>query len=146
VKVNTRLLAITVSVIAIILVNAAAIGQTRSGYQSGKTPESLVVHFNVGSAAIRPQDESLLDRASRLYRDGHPVVMIITGSTDTVGSPGQNLALSEKRANAVLDGLVARGIPESHFQIVAKGETELAVQTPSGVPQPENRRAEITWH
>ena len=140
------LFTLTLCTIGVTLVNTAALGQARPSYEPGKAPESLVLYFGSGSAAIRPQDAALLDKASRLYRDGHPVIMIITGSTDTVGSPSRNLDLSEKRANAVLDGLVARGIPEGRFQIVAKGETDLAVQTPAGVSQPENRRAEITWH
>lgn len=137
---------VTVSIVIVMLVNGAAIAQTKPGYEPGKSPESLVIYFDSGSAEIRPKDLALLDQASRLYRDGHPIVMIITGSTDTVGSPSQNLTLSERRANAVLNGLTARGIPVEHFQIVAKGQTDLAVQTPPGVAQRENRRAEITWH
>jgi outer membrane protein OmpA-like peptidoglycan-associated protein len=104
-----------------------------------------VLHFDLGSAAIRAQDEALLDQASRLYRDGNPIVMIVTGSADTVGQPDVNLALSQQRADAVLRGLTARGIPVGRFQLVAKGETDLAVATEDDVPEERNRRVEITW-
>ena len=46
-------------------------------------PSSLVLHFDPGSAAIRPKDVSLLDEASRLYRAGKPIVMTVTGGVPT---------------------------------------------------------------
>jgi outer membrane protein OmpA-like peptidoglycan-associated protein len=123
----------------------SVLAQTPSAPAATKGPESVVLHFDLGSAAIRSQDEALLDQASRLYRDGNPIVMIVTGSADTVGQPDRNLALSQQRADAVLRGLTARGIPVGRFQLVAKGETDLAVATEDDVPEERNRRVEITW-
>jgi outer membrane protein OmpA-like peptidoglycan-associated protein len=108
-------------------------------------PTPLVVHFNLGSSALRPQDNAVLDTASRAYSEGKPLVMILTGSTDRIGSPTYNLSLSQRRAAAVLRALLDRGIPAERFQILAKGETELAVPTQEGVAEAENRRVEITW-
>ena len=108
-------------------------------------PESLVVYFDRGSSTVRPQDEAVLDQASRLYRDGNPILMIVAGSTDTLGAPELNLLLSQQRASTVLRGLIARGIPAERFQVVAKGETDLTVATPDGVSEERNRRVEITW-
>jgi outer membrane protein OmpA-like peptidoglycan-associated protein len=108
-------------------------------------PSSLVLHFDSGSASVRPQDVALLDQASRLYRAGNPIVMIVTGSADTTGSPAANLRLSEQRANNVLQGLVSRGIPVERFQVTAKGQTDLVVPTPADKSEERNRRVEITW-
>lgn len=108
-------------------------------------PDRLSVFFDLGSATVRPQDVAVLDHASRLYTDGKPIVMILTGSTDTVGSPLQNLRLSQQRALVVLTQLVARGIPAERFQILAKGETELPVADPANTAEPRNRRVEIAW-
>jgi outer membrane protein OmpA-like peptidoglycan-associated protein len=108
-------------------------------------PSSLLLYFDLGSAEVRPTDVAVLDQASRLYRDGKPLVMVITGSTDAVGTAESNLRLSQRRAEAVLRGLVARGIPPERFQILAKGQTEPAVPTTPGSAEPGNRRAEITW-
>ena len=108
-------------------------------------PDRLSVFFDLGSTTIRSQDLAVLDQASRLYTDGKPIVMILTGSTDTVGSPIQNLRLSQQRALSVLNQLVARGIPAERFQILAKGETELPVADPEGTAEPRNRRVEIAW-
>ena len=111
-----------------------------AGYQG-----PLVVHFDLGSAVVRPDDEALLDKASRLYRDAHPIAMILTGGTDTVGSPEANLRMAQTRTAAVLRGLVARGIPADRFQLLAKGETDLLVPTGQNVAEPQNRRVEIRW-
>lgn len=108
-------------------------------------PAPLVVYFGSGSATVRAQDEAVLDRASRAFNEGHPIVMSLNGGTDRVGSAGTNLLLSQQRASAVLRGLVARGIPVDRFQLVAKGETEPAVSTANGVADERNRRVEITW-
>ena len=99
----------------------------------------------MGSSAVRSQDEAVLEQASRAYNEGKPFVLILTGSADRVGSSRGNLPLSQKRATAVLKALLDRGIPAERFQILAKGETELAVPTEKGVSEPENRRVEITW-
>lgn len=105
----------------------------------------LVLHFDIGSTAIRPSDVALLDKASRLYRDAHPIRMMLTAGSDTVGPPDVNLRISQSRAYAVLEGLVERGIPAERFELVAKGEADLAVATPNGVADPRNRRVEIRW-
>jgi outer membrane protein OmpA-like peptidoglycan-associated protein len=104
-----------------------------------KQPDSLVLHFDSGKATIRPKDEALLDKRSRLYRDGQSIVMVVSDATDAVGSANQNLP----RANAVIRGLEARGIPAERLQLLAKGESEPAVQ--AQVAEPRNRRVEITW-
>ena len=108
-------------------------------------PAPLVVLFDVGSATIRNEDKAVLDHASRAYSEGKPIVMILTGTADRTGSAEINLEISQRRAEAVLKGLLARGIPADRFQVLAKGETELPVATNSGVAELQNRRVEITW-
>jgi outer membrane protein OmpA-like peptidoglycan-associated protein len=108
-------------------------------------PAPLVVFFDVGSATIRNEDKAVLDHASRAYSEGKPIVMILTGTADRTGGAEINLEISQRRAEAVLKGLLARGIPADRFQVLAKGETELPVPTNSGVAELQNRRVEITW-
>ncbi|WP_293863273.1 OmpA family protein [uncultured Alsobacter sp.] len=108
-------------------------------------PAPLVLYFDTGSAQIRDQDKAVLDQASRAYSQGKPIVMIVTGTADRVGAPAGNLTLSQRRATAVLNGLIARGIPADRFQVLAKGETEPVVSTEEGVAELQNRRVEITW-
>ena len=105
----------------------------------------LVIYFDIGSAVLPRSASVQLDNASRLYREGNPIVMIVTGSSDATGSAEQNLHLSELRANAVLQGLIARGIPAARFQVLAKGATEPAVPESPSQPEAKNRRVEIAW-
>ncbi len=123
-------------------VSAAAPG----GPAEGATPVGkLVLLFSTGAAALDAKNNALLDKAARLYAEGRPIIMIVTGSTDRVGSPEDNLLLSQRRATMVVHGMIARGIPADRTQILAKGETNPAVSTARGVSEAENRRVEITW-
>ena len=109
-------------------------------------PDKLVVYFDEGSATVRAPDVAVLDHASRLFREGQPIVMILSGSTDTVGSPISNLVLSQRRADTVLNALVARGIPAEHLQVLAKGESDARSSgSTAGRPEPSDRRVEISW-
>ncbi len=115
------------------------------GAAPAKAPDALDLYFDSGSSRIRPQDIKLLDKASRLYTEGKPVVMIVAGSTDLLGSPSANLRLSQTRADNVVRGLVARGIPVERFQVLAKGVTDPPVATATDASEPRDRRVEITW-
>jgi outer membrane protein OmpA-like peptidoglycan-associated protein len=132
------LLAVTV----LILGGTGALARTPA---PAKAPDSLSIYFASGSAAISPEGESVLDRAARTYRDGKPIIMVVAGGSDATGSPAANLRLSQHRADNVLQGLVARGIPVERFQVLAKGETEPAVPDAQGTPEARNRRVEISW-
>lgn len=102
-------------------------------------PAPLALHFASGSVSIRAEDIAVLDQATTAFRTGHPVVMVISGGADATGSAAGNLALSQRRANVVLQELVARGIPVDLFQVLAKGQTEAAKEGERA------RRVEITW-
>jgi outer membrane protein OmpA-like peptidoglycan-associated protein len=110
-----------------------------------KAVDSLSLYFENGSAIVSGQGQSVLDQAARTYRDGKPIVMVVSGGTDSTGSAAANLRLSQLRADNVVQGLVARGIPVERFQVLAKGETEPAVSVPEGTAEARNRRVEITW-
>ena len=113
--------------------------------QGAEPAGKLVLLFNTGAYGLDARNEALLDQASRLYREGRPIIMIVSGSTDAVCQPAENLLLSQRRATAVVRGMIARGIPAERTQILAKGETNPAVPGQRGVPEPQNRRVEITW-
>ncbi len=113
--------------------------------QGAEPVGKLVLLFDVGATTLNARNLAILDQASRLYRDGQPIIMTVSGSTDAVGQPTDNLLLSQRRATAVVRGMLARGIPAERTQILAKGETNPAVPGQRGVPEPQNRRVEITW-
>ena len=113
--------------------------------QGAEPAGKLVLLFGTGSSTLDARNQATLDQASRLYREGRPIIMIVSGSSDAVGQPADNLLLSQRRATAVVRGMIARGIPAERTQILAKGETNPPVPTERGVAEPQNRRVEITW-
>ncbi len=141
-----RLSSPTAGLLALLATASPLAAQTTLGQEAqAEAPKSLVLYFGLGSTAVRPSDVALLDQAARLYRDGHPIIMVLTGGTDAVGSPEVNLRISQARTASVLHGLVSRGIPAERFQLLAKGESEPAVPAPPGVAEAQNRRVEIRW-
>ena len=140
-----RVLAKIAMMVATLVWSEPGIAQTASGTEQAQEQDSLKIYFRSGSAHVDADQEATLDQAARLFREGSPIVMIATGGADTVGAAEANLDLSVKRAQAVVDGLAARGIPVERLQILGRGITDLAVETAAGVDNRDNRVVEITW-
>jgi outer membrane protein OmpA-like peptidoglycan-associated protein len=85
----------------------------------------------------------VLQDAAKYSLDGHASREIVVGHTDTSGGVAYNLRLSERRAKATADGMVALGVGQDTLDVSWVGKTDLAVQTPDGVKEPLNRRATI---
>lgn len=122
-----------------------ALSQQTSVGTAAEPEEGITILFPTGSAVLARDQTEQLDKASRLFRDGNPVVMVVTGTADTVGDPVKNLDLSINRARAVADGLVKRGIPVERLHVLGQGNSELPVNTEDEVPNADNRSARITW-
>jgi outer membrane protein OmpA-like peptidoglycan-associated protein len=106
-------------------------------------PTDVQLFFNNGSTTLSGEADQKLDFAARLYREGNPVVMFVSGHADNSGGEYQNLILSGERARTVKQALVARGIPSDRLQLRAMGAS---LPTDPNTPTPENnRRVVITW-
>ena len=82
------------------------------------TKKSLITHyvfFDVDSATIRPGSTNYLDELAYLLLKHPKVKLEINGHTDKDGSSASNLLLSQKRALAVKQALVDRGISASRL-------------------------------
>ena len=77
------------------------------------------ITFNAGSATIDNQAARVMDEIAEVLRSCGRIEMEIGGHTDSQGSLEGNMRLSQQRAEAVIAGLLARGIPVS--DLVAKG-------------------------
>ena len=69
---------------------------------------------------------------------------LIVGHTDTKGTNIYNLKLSLNRATTIQTILIEFGIDIKDIRIIAKGESELAIQTKDEIAHPANRRVEIS--
>ncbi len=103
------------------------------------------VTFASGSANITPGFRDTLDAvADSMIRYPNSLIDVY-GFTDTTGSDALNQRLSEQRAQAVKDVLVAKGVASSRIETRGYGESYdyLRVKTADGVAEPLNRRVEI---
>jgi OOP family OmpA-OmpF porin len=140
-----KLVAVVAVTGAMLVVSGPGAAQTAPGTEQGQEQDSLKIYFGSGSARVDAEQRATLDQAARLFREGSPIVMIVAGGADTVGAPDSNLDLSIQRAQAVADGLVARGIPADRLQVLGRGTSELPVETGDDVDNRENRVVDISW-
>ena len=85
--------------------------------------------FDFDRAELRPAGRTELDTLLRDLRGVDYEVVLVTGHTDRIGTPEYNQGLSERRANAVRDYLVAGGVPSASVTARGAGENE-PVTTP----------------
>jgi outer membrane protein OmpA-like peptidoglycan-associated protein len=104
------------------------------------------LNFDFGSATISDTEVQKLDGVAsameKLLKKNPAETFLIEGHTDAVGTPDANLALSDRRAEAVAEALTnAFGIPAENLTTQGYGEEYLKVNTPG--PNRENRRVAI---
>jgi OmpA-OmpF porin, OOP family len=110
---------------------------------SGRVPD-LQILFAFNSAELTPQARERLDvlGAALASDELEPFTFEIAGHTDAVGSPGYNLDLSRRRAEAVVGYLVQRwGIDRARLEAEGYGMTRLMV--PNDGANARNRRVEV---
>ena len=108
-------------------------------------PGPYVVFFEFDSAILTAEARSTLDEVVE-DADGYgPAVVIVRGHTDRAGTESYNMALSQRRAEAVSDYLQAHGIDGGSIAVDWFGETKPMVATADGVPEQANRRVEIEF-
>lgn len=100
--------------------------------------------FDTGSAALKPEYNSLLNLGVAVMQLNPQVIMTIEGHTDEVGTPQANQLLSLARANAVKNYIVLNGrIDPNRFVIVGKGESEPLADNATPQGRQQNRRIEV---
>jgi outer membrane protein OmpA-like peptidoglycan-associated protein len=107
-------------------------------------PATFLLYFLEGKDELTPDSVQEIERvfvdiASR----PDPQIWVI-GHTDAVGTVQYNDQLSLQRAQKVRDELVRRGIAADRIEVSARGKREPLVPTSQGVPEPKNRRVEIS--
>lgn len=105
--------------------------------------KSFTLYFVQGTTEMTPESLPVLEelRAEIAKRPGAEVQ--VTGHTDTVGSDADNDALSQKRAEEILNLLVSKGFDRSIMSAVGRGERELKEPTADNVSSAVNRRVEV---
>ncbi|MEM8589839.1 MAG: autotransporter outer membrane beta-barrel domain-containing protein [Pseudomonadota bacterium] len=104
---------------------------------------AFIVFFDWDRADLTSEANLVLDDVVVVANQSGYASIRLDGYTDLSGSAAYNLGLSERRANSVANGLIARGMAPDEIVIRAFGEENPLVPTPDGVREPQNRRVEI---
>ena len=99
------------------------------------------VYFTFDSSGIEASERDRLDADNSCISKTKGKNVFLVGHTDTSGTEEYNIALSERRAQAVADYLARLGTDPARLQVVPKGETE-----PTGLGDDKDRRVELQWH
>ncbi len=106
-------------------------------------PKEFIVYFPFDNDALTEAAKRVVDEAARYASRQPGGRTTIVGYTDAAGSEGYNQALSERRSQVVRETLLADGLREATMDMAWRGKHDLAVQTPDGVKEPQNRRVTI---
>ena len=107
------------------------------------------IFFELDKAVIQQQSFSLLDEIAKVFNDNPRIKLVeIQGHTDSAGKASYNKKLSERRAQAVVDYLVKKGVAKDRLTAKGFGFTEPLVPLEKGKKEtPEaaekNRRVEF---
>ena len=107
------------------------------------TQTSFTIFFDWDSAALTPESNQVLDDVVMAADGTGSASLILGGYADVAGAQGYNLGLSEQRANAAADGLIARGIAPEEIVIRSFGGDSLEISAPDSMPEPQQRLIEI---
>ena len=107
-------------------------------------PKSYTLYFEVDSDRLTAKSATqaiavLAEIAARPVAD-----VIVIGHTDRVGDSAYNDTLSLQRAQALRDLLIEKGGDAARITVAGRGEREPLVPTADEVPEPRNRRAELS--
>ncbi|MCB0794661.1 MAG: OmpA family protein [Flavobacteriales bacterium] len=102
------------------------------------------IFFPTASHELLPESNAELDKLQTLLELNPSVRVELSGHTDDVGSEDDNLALSEARARAVRDHLVANGIDPARIEARGYGETKPVAPNTNEEGRALNRRTEVT--
>lgn len=106
-------------------------------------PTNYLVFFDFDKADLLPESRGIIASALKAISAEHRGMVKVTGYTDTSGTADYNDKLSARRGTAVGEALLRGGIAANRISVDSKGESDLFVQTPDGVREPQNRRATI---
>lgn len=118
-------------------------------FMKGPVPVVRVVFpekafFAFDSATPLPDSSHILDViADNMKHDVPDAALTVLGHTDAVGTDAYNIDLSRRRAQAVIDALIARGVPASQLTEVAIGKRLPLVPNDTPEGRALNRRVEF---
>jgi peptidoglycan-associated lipoprotein len=103
------------------------------------------IYFDYDSYAVRDEYRATIDAHARFLTSERSRRVIVQGNTDERGSREYNLALGQKRAEAVRRSLTAMGVPDAQVEAVSLGEEKPRTSAQDEASFAENRRADLVY-
>ncbi|HMI41709.1 MAG TPA: OmpA family protein [Sphingomicrobium sp.] len=132
---------IAAAAMIIAALSAAAVGAQSA---TARPDGPFLLFFDWGKPDVTGDAAAVIDMAVAAYRQKSGDRLLIAGHTDRSGNASYNRLASRRRAEAVRNELVKRGVPANAMSVVAYGEEQPIVPTEDGVREVQNRRVEIT--
>lgn len=104
------------------------------------------VFFDLDSFTIKDEYRNLVAAHAKFLAQNPKYKILIQGNTDERGSREYNLALGQKRADALKKALVLLGVSEAQIESVSLGEEKPRNEGHDEAAWAENRRADILYH
>lgn len=101
------------------------------------------IFFEFAKAVLLPESYPELDRTSEFLKNNPTIEIEIGGHTDDIGSDVTNQKLSEKRARAVADYIISKGIDPKRLTVVGYGESRPIAFNTDEEGRAMNRRVEF---
>lgn len=99
--------------------------------------------FDTGKSSFQQQTNQVLEAMVTIFKEYPKADFAIEGHTDSVGSKSTNQALSDRRANAVREYLIANGISAERLSATGFGEDNPIANNKTRAGRKENRRVEV---
>jgi lipid-binding SYLF domain-containing protein len=119
--------------------------QNAIGQSLGTTGRATLsdIHFATGKSDILPNSRGALDDALNALKSNLDWKIRVEGYTDNTGDADANKALSERRAQAVVDWLVKHGIASDRLNAQGLGDTNPIADNSTDSGRAKNRRVEL---
>jgi peptidoglycan-associated lipoprotein len=103
------------------------------------------IYFDVDSYVVKDEVNAVIDAHGKYLVSRPDRKVLIQGNTDERGGSEYNLALGQKRADAVRRALALKGVPDSQMEAVSFGKEKPKALGSTEEAWKENRRADIAY-
>ena len=112
---------------------------------AGPTNTARIIYFDFDSYVVKPEFQSVIEAHAKYLMANSSRKMAIEGHTDERGGREYNLALGQKRAEAVRRALGLLGVTDAQVEAVSYGKEKPAASGFDENSMAKNRRAEINY-
>jgi peptidoglycan-associated lipoprotein len=124
---------------------APVVTDTAAGSLAGPANVSRIIYFDYDSYVIKPEFQSAIEAHARFLKAANGRRVSIEGHTDERGGREYNLALGQRRSEAVRRALGLLGVPDNQIEAVSFGKEKPVAPGSDETAWAQNRRAEIAY-